>query len=162
IRRAGEPTWTKTVIDLNATAGAVHPLLPIAQPTDVVIQGSGADGLTKVFVTGFGSDTLGVIQPVGGYAWPITRIDLSTSKPFSDVNPSGTLRGPRALALKETGFANDPDRLYVLNRIENSVTVIDPDQLPWNPAGAILGTFPLRNEPTPRYVRESRKFLYSA
>jgi YVTN family beta-propeller protein len=69
------------------------------------------------------------------------------------------MAGPRALAVKypRAGVAGDPGaRVYCLNRLDNSVSVIDPI------TDTLVATFPLRFDPTPLHIKNGRKFLYDA
>lgn len=116
-----------------------------------------ADAATKVFFTAFGNDWLGVAVPSWSQhpnAWPIRRIRIAVTPGSS--NPTA---GPRGLALKPAnpGDPDDPGhRLYVLNRLDNAITVIDPV------AELKLDEVALRHDPTPLYVRRGRRFLYDA
>lgn len=126
----------------------------LAQPTDLVLlERSGS--VEKVYLAAFHSDRLGIVSPVGPSAtWGIKRIDIGlTSQP----NP-GAVSGPRGLALKApSGLVGDPgSRLYVMNRLDNSVAVVDTT------TDALVTTFALRHDPTPSYIKKGREFLYSA
>jgi YVTN family beta-propeller protein len=82
------------------------------------------------------------------------RIDIGVAP--GSTNPRS---GPRGLAIKYENSADpsDPgDRLYVMNRLDNSIAIVDPA------TDSHLGTIALANDPTPDYVREGREFLYSA
>jgi DNA-binding beta-propeller fold protein YncE len=103
---------------------------------------------TKVFFTAFGSDRVGIAEPdfdTDPRSWEIRRLDVEPRQ-----HP---MAGPRGLALKD-----DPDepRLYVLNRLDNSVSVFDPV------AEKPLRQFTLRHDPTPDWIRQGQQFLYSA
>ncbi|MDY7092109.1 MAG: hypothetical protein SX243_03970 [Acidobacteriota bacterium] len=127
----------------------------LAQPTDVAaFEADG--GITKIFVTGFGSDRIGVLEAdtaAAALSWPRRTIDVA---PIAG-NP---MAGPRGLALKPASRRGGPHatgaRLYVANRLDNSVTVIDPI------TETVVETFPLTQDPTPEYIRHGREFLYSA
>lgn len=127
----------------------------LSQPTDVAVSYD-FGGLDKVFVAGFHSDRVGVLHADGGppSGWRHTRIDIPVDY------QSGYLRnGPRGLAFKDANPAQSGDpgaRLYVLNRLSNSVSVVDP-------AGEReLTRFPLARDPTPTFIRIGRSFLYNA
>ncbi len=162
VRGAGTASPVVERIDLNSTNPSLYPgtqdPLPITQPTDVVVKGSGDDDATRVFVTGFNSDSIGMVQPTGPGAWSVTRIDVRhPTNPFPSATITGVMRGPRGLAL------NGPQtRVYVLNRLENSVTVLDADFNTATPSAAVLNTFALRVDPTPDHVRNGRMMLYSS
>jgi YVTN family beta-propeller protein len=67
------------------------------------------------------------------------------------VNPA-TKRGPRGLALNATAH-----RLYVLNRISNTISIIDTSN------DSVLKEFPIGSfDPTPATIRNGRGFLYDA
>ncbi|MEO0423586.1 MAG: hypothetical protein AAF184_14710 [Pseudomonadota bacterium] len=105
------------------------------------------DSLKKVFFTAFSSDRIGVIEPnpaVNPVNWPLRRIDISPL--------IASHAGPRGLALR----GGDDPRLYVLNRIDNSVTIIDAA------TETVLDAFALAADPTPSYITEGRRFLYDA
>lgn len=153
---AGPGSMT-TQRDLNRTAtGTIVPKAQaVAYPTDLALLTSGSD-VTKIFVTGFSSDRIGVLHnPLDASAvatWPMTHIDVPNGR-------GGYARtGPRALQLKEpAGVVGDPGRrLYVLNWLNQSITVVDPT------TESVLQTVPLQNDPTPAAIRTGREFLYSA
>ncbi len=128
----------------------------LAQPTSVVVFDQ-PGGPRKVFLTAFGSDRVAVVEPNWSQnpkLWPLRRIAIpvvpGTSYPVS---------GPRGLALKpaDSDALDDPGaRLYVLDRLDNAITVIDPV------GESKKGEFALRQDPTPQYIRDGRTFLYSA
>ncbi len=112
----------------------------LATPLDMVIDGSGT-----LYVAAFGSSKVGVIDTAdleNGAAFDPT----SASADYIDVSGGG----PSGLALDTTN-----NRLYVLTRFDNSVSVID------------LGTgneddhVSLHN-PEPAVVKDGRPFLYDA
>jgi hypothetical protein len=128
----------------------------LAQPTEVVIY-QPVTGPDKAFLTAFASDRLGVLDLAAvpdPLEWPRRVIDISPV-----VGSDNPRSGPRGLALKPN-TSSDPDatgpRIYVLNRLDNSVTVVDPE------AETVVGEFALTNDPTPEYIRHGREFLYSA
>lgn len=164
-RVQGAGTASPTVIarDLHDESGNSVPVSrkhALAQPTDVVVY-EPLTGATKVYFTAFGSDRLGVLTPTtdpNPYNWPLTRVPVPVFVPAFPSLPN-PVAGPRGLALKyaNAGDPTDPGaRLYVMNRLDNSVSVFDPtDDSP-------RGTFALKQDPTPSYIRAGRKFLYSA
>lgn len=135
--------------------GAVAKKDALAQLTDLEVRVAGSN--LKVFFTAFSSGRVGVIEPVAGQNpifWKRRKINIPPV-----ASPTGTFVGPRGLALKgpNPNDLNDAgERLYVLNRNENSVTIIDPV------AETVAGGFLLNNNPTPRHVTIGREFLYSA
>lgn len=155
-------------LDLNdSSQGAANPptqaAVPVTQPTDVVVYGSGEPGGTRVFVTGFNSDTLAAVEPTAGApaTWTVHRIAAAhPTNAFSLANLGGIMRGPRGLALKASTFGSSRDRLYVYNRVNNSVTVVDPNFT--SAGGAVLSNFPLQFQVEPAHVTAGRKLLYSS
>ena len=127
----------------------------LAQPTDVLPFEEGGN-VTKVFFTAFGSDRIGwlLVNPnLPPTRWKLRRMSI---RPVPG-NGNRTA-GPRALALKYP--ASSPDdpgsRLYVMNRLDNSVTIVDPI------GEKQVGEFALHHDPTPEYVRRGRPYLYDA
>lgn len=111
----------------------------LAQPTALV---HNADGI-RCWVAAFNSDRVAEIDSFTGEI--LRRIDL---------RPAGTgsesMRGPRALALT-------PERLYVLNKISDTLATIDPT------TGALLSEIPLGSiDPMPVPIRSGRGLLYDA
>jgi DNA-binding beta-propeller fold protein YncE len=187
-RVVGAGTASPTVFrrDLNLTStGQIVPKnppfsaegRPAAQPTDVALletspvagkalPAPGGPEVIKIFIAAFGSDRIAVLEPpAGGVAsnpdvatWIRRTIDF----PYLIVGGSrvttlgGNPRwGPRGLVL---GRGASGTRLYVMNRLDNSILIIDPatEQLLANQS------FSLANDPTPSYVRQGREFLYNA
>jgi len=112
---------------------------------------------TKVFFTAFGSDQVGILEPEWGrhpFTWPLRHLAIEPVE--GTGNP---MAGPRGLAIKAADPSDPGDpgaRLYVLNRLDNSITILDPE------AERRLEEFPLRHDPTPLYIRRGRPFLYDA
>ena len=116
----------------------------LAQPTAIVFNPGG----TNLFVTAFGSDRVALVDADSGAV--MARIELNPSAPGSVADPR-TKRGPRGLALKP-GVA-----LYVLNRISDTLTVVDPGSL------GVVREIPVGSfDPTPQVIRDGRGFLYDA
>ncbi len=116
----------------------------LAQPTAMAFGPSGGN----YFITAFGSDRVAMVDANSGNV--TARIELNPSAPGSVANPR-TKRGPRGLALKP-GAA-----LYVLNRISNTITVINPSDR------TVVREIPIgSHDPTPQVIREGRGFLYDA
>src|SRR5205823_7429942 len=139
------------ITDLNR--GVDYSILPnpaaqaiaLAQPTAIVFDPSGS----SFYVAAFGSDRVAKVADDGAI---LSRIDLSRITLASAVANPRNKRGPRGLALDALA-----GRLYVLNRISNSLSVID------TATGLVqseqnIGTF----DPTPSVVRKGRGFLYDA
>ncbi|MCA8968967.1 MAG: hypothetical protein KDC95_04265 [Planctomycetes bacterium] len=129
----------------------------LAHPSDVAIVEDAQGNVTKVYVAAFHSDRVGVLQNVlqdDPDTWSVSRIDIKVA-PTS----TNTRCGPRGLAFKTANPSRSTDpgaRLYVLNRLDNSISVIDPA------TDTRLSTFSLAHDPTPAYIRQGRPFLYSA
>jgi YVTN family beta-propeller protein len=116
----------------------------LAQPTAIAFNPSG----TTFFVTAFGSDRVALVDANGGAV--MARIELNPNAPGSIADPR-TKRGPRGLALKP-GLA-----LYVMNRISDTLTVVDPVNL------VVVREIPVGSfDPTPQVLRDGRGFLYDA
>ena len=141
--------------------GELPPDMSLSQPTDVVIlenNNTAYSDLDKVFITAFHSDKVAVLTPdvasPGG--WIINRIPIPPTTPANSYSAAG----PRGLALSKRAVSpaspGQPGLVYCLNRLSNSVSVIDPHQ------ETVVGTFSLQNDPTPPEIRQGRKFLYSA
>lgn len=150
-------------LNLNATDATENTAVAfadaLAQPTDVVPYEPGGQ-LSKLFFTAMGSDRVGVLEPdlvttpVNMYNWPIRRIPIAPQSGF-------LMAGPRGLAVKYAngGQANDPgDRIYCLNRLDHSVTIIDPTNSP----ETVIHSFSLKNDPQPGEIHNGRRFLYDA
>lgn len=140
---------TVTAFDLNP--GIDYSMLPnpsarktaLAQPTASVFDPSG----DALYVAAFGTDRIARIDTGGNV---LARIDLAPSSEAGD-NPR-TKRGPRGLALNA-----EARRLYVLNRIANTISIIDTG------ADNVLREIPVGSfDPTPMSIREGRGFLYDA
>ncbi|TMA45093.1 MAG: hypothetical protein E6J81_13400, partial [Deltaproteobacteria bacterium] len=101
-----------------------------------------ADGQT-VFVVAFGSAKVGVLQADDLEAGVITEAQI----------PVG--QGPSGIVLDAAR-----DRLYVMNRIDGTISIVANAS---NPATrALTGTVALRFDPSPAAVRDGRIFLYDA
>ncbi|HEY5913868.1 MAG TPA: hypothetical protein VJA21_25040, partial [Verrucomicrobiae bacterium] len=102
------------------------------------------------FVAAFGSDRiarLSATQP----GQVLSRVELSSTGAGATADPRHK-RGPRGLALKAAS-----QRLYVLNRIANSISIIDTAN------DKLLKEIPVgSNDPTPDIIRQGRGFLYDA
>ena len=137
-----------TPIDLNPTID--YSVLPnpdaqsiaLAQPTSILFEPFGR----FFYVAAFGTDRVAMVDPLGNV---LARIDLGPPGAVADPRH---MRGPRGLALHAPA-----QRLYVLNRISNTISVVDVStnsvvlELP-------VGTF----DPTPLVVKAGRGFLYDA
>ena len=108
----------------------------IAQPTDIIFD----EKNQRAFVSSFGTDRIAILN----FAGAITgRIEVGDGE-------TRTMRGPRALALHP-----DAKTLYVLNRLSNSVSVIDTEK------NAVQTELDL-TDPTPQEIKEGRGYLFDA
>ncbi len=144
--------------DLNSLpGGGCNPVaknIALTQPTDLALL-EGAAGVLKVFVSAISSDRIGVLVPNSATPinWPRRTINVTP------MNPASPKAGPVALALKGANPAvgTDPGaRLYVLNRFDYSVTLIDPI------GETVVGGIPLSVDPRPAHVLAGQHFLYDA
>ena len=141
---------TITHFDLNPTIN--YSLFPdtagqavaLAQPTSIVFEAAGM----HFWIAAFGSDRVARVNAVTGAVE--TRVETGpTSGAAAD---SRNKRGTRGLALQAA-----TDRLYALNRISNTITVINTT------AGTVLTEVPVGGfDPTPAVIRQGRGFLYDA
>ncbi|MEM7201181.1 MAG: cytochrome c peroxidase [Planctomycetota bacterium] len=135
IQRGG-PTITPFPIDANPTVATA-----LSQPTSVVFDPSG----TTLYVAAFGSDRIGVMDLQGNIT---ARVDVG---PATTVDPANK-RGSRGLAHHPTQA-----RLYVLNKLNSSIRVINTHV---TPTGGI--ELPLAHDPTLPGIKAGRGFLYDA
>ncbi|ANM31077.1 hypothetical protein ABI59_18100 [Acidobacteria bacterium Mor1] len=158
LRKLAQPierNATSAPLDAEAeplpTTGPFGKNKSLARLTSVVPYENGGS-VSKVFFTAMSSDRIGVIVPTAQAPinWKIRRINVSPV--------DAPIAGPRGLALKDaSGSAGDPgERLYVLNRVDNSITIIDPV------AETVVDSFDLSADPTPDYITDGRRFLYDA
>jgi len=106
--------------------------ISLANPTDIVFSDDG----DIAFVAAFGVGRVGVLN--GTTAEVLARIDVG--------------RGPRGMAFDDT-----TERLYVLNRTDMTVSVLNVSDVV---APTVMQTVPLFN-PEPLEIRDGRDFLYS-
>ncbi len=148
IDRSDDPDRVVQPIDLNP--GLDYGTLPdrgalstaLAQPTDV----AWSPDQEQLYVASFGTDRIGILDPQGR---KLGHIPLTAAAATDRAAPRDK-RGPRALA-------HHPGQplLYVMNRLSNSISVIDTARR------AVLLELGLP-DPTPAAVREGRGFLYDA
>jgi YVTN family beta-propeller protein len=136
------------VVDLNP--GVDYGTLPnpaaqataLAQPVSVVFSNDGA----TLWIGAFASDRIAKLDPATGVV--LTRVDVRTG---ADAD-SSAMRGPRGLVLDDAR-----SRLYVLNKLSSSLTVIDTI------TDSVHAELPLSDyDPMPRAVREGRGYLFDA
>jgi hypothetical protein len=157
--------------DLNTTAlGApVSAGLSLAHATDVVvyhrpqIQQGKTISPAKDFVclVGFNSDRFAVVDTIDGTGaptdpntWPISGVPVETG----GVHDPNNAAGPRGLVVWESGTAAN-DRAYLLNRLDNSITIVDPRAGQGGPVWK--NKLPLMREARPASLVAGQKFLYS-
>ncbi len=138
-----------TIYDLNP--GIDYGILPnalaqsnaLAQPTALVI-----DALRdRLYVAAFGSDRVACLDTNGNI---LARIEVGPTSGAA-VDPRNK-RGPRGLALRAAA-----QRLYVLNRIANSLVIINTSN------HTVVAEIPVgTHDPTPEVIRRGRGFLYDA
>jgi YVTN family beta-propeller protein len=137
------------VFDLNR--GIDYGILPnpqalataLAQPTAAVFDPSGRD----LWVAAYGTDRVAKLDANGTV---LNRVEVGPST-GSTANPT-TKRGPRGLAMNPSG-----NHLYVLNRISNTITVINTRDNTLAPEIGV-GYY----DPTPVEIKNGRGFLYDA
>jgi hypothetical protein len=145
----------KTKIGMPGTPIAVDPETEnLAHATDVeVYRGQ------IVCLVAFNSDRLALVDTTATNAlnWKLGYANIAA---VSGV--AGDVAGPRGLAVR-LGPASGADRIYVLNRLENSVSVVrpDPDGVQSTLDPVVVDQFLLDRDPVPEYVRDGQKFLYS-
>ncbi len=131
-------------IDYNTFPNNAAKLTALAQPTAIEFESSGL----ALWVAAFGSDRIAKVDASTGAV--LARIETGPTTGAA-ADPANK-RGPRGLALQSaTG------RLYVMNRISNTITVINTATqvvLTEVPAGMF--------DPTPNTIRRGRGFLYDA
>ncbi|HET6408157.1 MAG TPA: beta-propeller fold lactonase family protein [Chthoniobacteraceae bacterium] len=137
--------------DLNA--GISYAILPnpdaqeiaLAQPTSAVFAPDGAD----LWVTAFGSDRIAKIGTDGVVK---ERVDVRTPPVGGGDNGSRKMRGPRGLVWNAAGTW-----IYVLNKLSNTVSVVDPAELEVISEVSVGGY-----DPMPAAIKEGRGFLFDA
>lgn len=115
----------------------------LAQPAGLVFDPSGQ----FLYVAAFGTDR---VATVGANGRVLRFVEVGPAA-GSGVDPRHK-RGPRGLALNAVA-----QRLYVLNRISNTISVIDTS------ANTVVREIPTGTfDPTPQVIRNGRGFLYDA
>jgi YVTN family beta-propeller protein len=130
-------------IDYSMLPNPSAQVTALAQPAASVFDSGGE----FLYVAAFGTDRIARVDTNGNV---LARIETGPSS-GSVVNPR-TKRGPRGLALNAAA-----QRLYVLNRIANTLSVIDTI------GDNVLSEIPVGSfDPTPGFIRQGRGFLYDA
>ena len=144
------PSGTVTAYDLNPTVkytGLPDPgsiAVALAQPAGVVFDGSGQN----LYIAAFGTDRVAKVDSNGNV---LTRIEIDPQAIGSIVAPA-TKRGPRGLAIN-----NNTNKLYVMNRISNSISIIDTT------SNTVTSEIPTgTSDPTPAAITQGRGFMYDA
>jgi YVTN family beta-propeller protein len=118
----------------------------LAQPTGLAFSGDGS----RAWVSAFNSDRVAEIDTSTGEI--LGRIDVRTPHPQGLTNNSRFMRGPRGLAI-----SNISPRLYVLNKLSNSITIIHTG------IRSVLAEIPTgSHDPTRTTIRQGRGFLFDA
>ncbi len=153
VSRINFTNGTVTHYDLNADLDyAVMPNLAarsnaLAQPTAIVFGQSG----NNAYVAAFGTDRLGRINPNTGEVTEV--IDIGPLSAAGAAADPRNKKGPRGLALGPPGS----QRLYVLNRLSNTITIIN------TMSNVVAGEIPIgSHDPTTPAIRSGRGFLYDA
>jgi YVTN family beta-propeller protein len=151
IARINSADGTVTNFDLNP--GIDYTVLPnlaaksnaLAQPTAIAFDPSG----DHCYIASFGTDRIARLDSDGNV---LSRIEVGPPTEHGSGIDSRNMRGPRGLALNAAA-----QRLYVLNRIANTITIID------TATDSVLQEIPIGSfDPTPAVIRQGRGFLYDA
>ncbi|HEY6167669.1 MAG TPA: hypothetical protein VI454_06490 [Verrucomicrobiae bacterium] len=134
-----EPVISTNLPNLTAKSNA------LAQPTSIVFDPSGS----HLWLAAFGTDRIAKVDPNGTV---LARIEVGSPAAAGAGADPRNKRGPRGLALHAAA-----NRLYVLNRLANSLTVVDTT------ANSVVRELPVGSfDPTPAVIRQGRGFLYDA
>ncbi len=142
-------------LNLDPTGAPVKKADSLAHPFALALEEKGG-AVRKVFVAAFNRDRIGVVVPGTGGPSSWTVRGFPVPRYPGSPNP---MAGPRGLVFKPArpGIPRDPGaRLYILNRLDNSLAVADPV------GEKVLAVRPLSANPTPSYIRKGRRFLYDA
>jgi len=144
------PTTGQTQI-WNLNPGINYAQLPnpsalataLAMPAAIVFEPSGR----YLYIAAFGTDRVGIFDTTAGAVKNFIEIDPQATG--ANINPASK-RGPRGLALNPGAGL-----LYVLNRISNTISIVNPSSLTVT-AEIPTGSF----DPTPAIIKNGRGFLY--
>ena len=140
-----------TVVPIDLNSNLNYALLPnpaalsnaLAQPTAIMFDPSGA----FFYVAAYGSDRVAKVDSNG---LVLARIDMGPA--LGAAADPRHKRGPRGLALNAAA-----QRLYVLNRIANTISLVD------TAVDRVMKEIPVGSyDPTPQVIRQGRGFLYDA
>jgi YVTN family beta-propeller protein len=147
VTRINSGDGSRTFYDLNPGVdyGAVSNLVALTNaltiPAGIVFMPDGG----SFYVAAFGSDRVAHLDNNGNI---LARIEIGNA--IGSSSDPRNKRGPRGLALNASA-----QRLYVLNRISNTLTIID------TASDTVLKEMPLGSyDPTPAVIRNGRGFLY--
>ena len=149
VARINAASGTVTNFDLNAGYSptvftAQDKTNALAQPTAMVFDTNGA----SYYVAAFGSDRIARVDAESGNV--LARVELCPTAVGSAADARNK-RGPRGLAL------NPGAALYVLNRIANTISVVETD------GDTVAKEIPVGSyDPTSAAIRQGRGFLYDA
>ena len=140
---------TVTAYDLNP--GINYNLLPnpaaqataLAQPAGVAFDPGG----TFMYVAAFGTDRVAKVDTSGNV---LAFVEMCPTATGSKADPKNK-RGPRGLALNAKA-----QRLYSLNRIANTISIIDTSKM------TVTQEIAVGTDLTPTAVKQGRGFLYDA
>jgi DNA-binding beta-propeller fold protein YncE len=136
----------------------VAPADALAQATDVALIEDVPGIVVRVALAAFGSDKVALLTPDASQpsGWLIQRVAVPMLNTFGGYSAVG----PRGLAYDATApdptSLSRPGMLFVLNRLDNSLAVVNP----WT--ASLVFQRALGNDPTPPEIRAGRRFLYSA
>ena len=150
ITRITVATGQITPFDLNPNIN--YSILPnpqalstaLSQPAGVVF----APGGNFMYVASFGNDRVAQVDINGNVKWFVEVSQASGSG--SNADPANK-RGPRGLALNANA-----ETLYALNRISNTISVIDTN------TRKVTSEIAVGTDLTPTSVKQGRGFLYDA
>jgi YVTN family beta-propeller protein len=129
------PVDLNSHINYGVTPGTPAEIaLSLSQPGAGVFKSDGS----KFYLTAFGSRKVGVLNAAGAVT---ARIDVGG--------------GPSGVALNETA-----NRLYVLNRFDNTVSTVDTTSNTQLTVTGVTGASAF--DPSPDVIKTGRKFLYDA
>lgn len=159
VTRLAIPQGDVAVTDLDPplqnpkTPNAAARALALAQPMGVVFSPDGA----HLWLAAFGSDRVAKIDAATGAV--LARVDVRLPLPegSAEENDSGHMRGPRGLALHAAH-----QRLYVLNKLSNSISVIDAASAT-DGFASVLAELPVgSHDPTPPQIKRGRGYFNDA